>query len=92
MVTMEELIRLQKREETAQKAAVEKEKQSAPKAAVTAAADHVPPTKSGQSAAKKSKEKGITISEGDSQATRSTPADNAPPIQKGWEEEGGGAD
>ena len=82
MVTMEELIRLQKKEEAAQKAAVEKEKQSAPKAAVTAVADHVPPTKLGQSAAKKSKEKGITISEGDSQATRSTPADNAPQSKK----------
>ena len=78
MVTMEELIRLQKREEAVQKAAVEKEKQSALKAAVTAAADQVPPAKSGQSAAKKSKEKGITISEGGPQATRSAPADNAP--------------
>ena len=69
MVTIGELIHLQKREEAAQKAAAEKEKQSTPKAAVTAAADHVPPAKLGQSAAKKSKEKGITISEGGPQAT-----------------------
>ena len=82
MVMMEELIRLQKREEAAQKAAAEKEKQSALKAAVTTAADQVPPTKSVQSAAKKSKEKGITIREGGPQATRSTPADNAPQSKK----------
>ena len=62
MVTMEKLIRLQKREEAAHKAAAEKEKQSALKAAVTAAADQVPSAKSVQSTAKKSKEKGITIS------------------------------
>ena len=82
MVTMEELIRLQKNEEAAQKAAAEKEKQSAPKAAVTTAANHVPPAKSGQSAVKKSKEKGITIIEGGPQATRSSPADNAPQSKK----------
>ena len=82
MVTMEELIRLQKREEAAQKAAAEKEKQAATKAAIAVSADQVPPVKSGQSAAKKSKEKGITISEGGPQATRSTPADNAPQSKK----------
>ena len=71
MVTMEELIRLQKREEAAQKAAAEKEKQAATKAAVavSVSAYQVPPVKSGQSAAKKSKEKGITISEGGPQET-----------------------
>ena len=88
MVMMEELIRLQKKEEAAQKAAVEKEKQSALKAAVTAAADQVPPAKSAQSAAKKSKEKGITINEGGPQVTRSALADNAPKSKKdgrrGW--------
>ena len=88
MVTMEELIRLQKREEAAQKAAAEKEKQSALKAAATVATDQVPPAKSVQSVVKKSKEKGITISEGGPQATRSTPADNAPNPKrmgrKGW--------
>ena len=84
MVTMEELIRLQKREEAAQKAAAEKEKQAATKAAVAVAVsvDQVPSAKSRQSAAKKSKEKGITISEGGPQATRSTPADNAPQSKK----------
>ena len=90
MVTMEELIRLQKREEAARKAAAEKEKQAATKAAVAvaAAADQVPPAKSVQSTAKKSKEKGITINEGGPQATRSTPTDNAPQSnkdrKKGW--------
>ena len=88
MVTMEELIRLQKREEAAQKAAAEKEKQAALKTTVTTAADQVPPAKSGQSAAKKSKEKGITISEGGPQATRSAPVDNALQSKKdgrrGW--------
>ena len=68
MITMEELIRLQKREEAAQKAAAEKEKQAANKAAVAVAvsvsADQVPSVTSGQLATKKSKEKGITISEG----------------------------
>ena len=54
----------------------------APKAAVTAAADQVPPAKSGQSAAKKTKEKGITIIEGGPQATRSAPAENAPQSKK----------
>ena len=56
MITMEELIQLQKREEAAQKAAFEKEKQAALKAA---AADQVPPAKPEQSDAKKNKEKGI---------------------------------
>ena len=52
MVMMEELIRLQKREEAAQKAAVEKERQAALKA--TAVADQDPPVRPGQSAVKKS--------------------------------------
>ena len=61
MVSMEEIIQLQKREEAAQKAAAEKERQAAQKAA---AVDQGPPVIQGQSAAKKSKEKGIMISEG----------------------------
>ena len=84
MVTMEELIRLQKKEEAAQKAAAEKEKQAATKAAVAvaASADKVPPAKPVQSAAKKTKEKGITIIEGGSQAVRSAPAESAPQSKK----------
>ena len=84
MVTMEELIRLQKREEAAQKAAAEKEKQAATKAAVavSVSADQVPSATSGQSAAKKSKEKGITISEGGPRTTRSVPADTVPQSKK----------
>ena len=81
---MEELIRLQKREEAARKAAAEKEKQTATKAAVAvaAAADKAPPAKPVQSAAKKSKEKGITIVEGGSQVARPAPAESAPQSKK----------
>ena len=80
MVTMDELIRLQKRAEEAEKAAVEKEKQAATKAA--GPVDQVPSESSGQSAAKKSKEKGITISEGGPRTTPSVPADPAPQSKK----------
>ena len=80
MVSMEEIIQLQKREEATQKAAAEKERRAALK--VAAATDQVPPAKPGQLATKKNKEKGITISEGGSPATRSVPTDNAPQSKK----------
>ena len=67
MVTMEELIQLQKREEAAQKAVTEKEIQAAQKAA---AIDQGHLVIQGQSAQKKGKEKGITINEGSPQATQ----------------------
>ena len=73
-----------KREEAAQKAAAEKEKQAATKAAVavSVSADQVPSATSGQSTAKKSKEKGITISEGGPRTTRSVPPDTDPQSKK----------
>ena len=51
-------------EEVAQKAVVEKQRQSAQKV------DQGPPVIQGQSSAKKGKEKGITINEGSPQATQ----------------------
>ena len=75
MVSMEEIIQLQKREKTAQKAAAEKERQAAQKAA---AVDHGPFVIQAQSAAKKSKENGITISESAPQAAKTVPPKNAP--------------
>ena len=76
MVSIEELIELQKKEETAQKAAAEKERQSVQKA------DQGPPVVQGQSAAKKSKKKRITINEGAPQATQSVTLENAPQFKK----------
>ena len=76
MVSIKELIELQKMEETTQKAAVEKERQSTQKA------DQGPPVVQGQSTAKKSKEKGITINDGAPQATQSVTLENAPQFKK----------
>ena len=79
MVSMEELIQLQKREEAAQKTATEKPKQMARKAAT---ADQGNLVTQGQSIEKRGKEKGITISEDIPRATRSVPTDNASQFKK----------
>ena len=76
MVSMEEIIELQKREEAAQRAVAEKEKRSAQKV------DQGAPVPPGQSAAKKSKDKGITVNEGASRATQTVTAENAPQSKK----------
>ena len=80
---MEEIIQLQKREEAEQKAAAEKERQVAQKAA---AVDQGPPVIQGQSAAKKSKEKGIMISEGVAQTAKTVLPENAPQSKKDGKE------
>ena len=79
MVSMEEIIQLQKKEEAAQKAAAEKERQAAQKAATVIQG---PPVIQAQSAAKKGKKKGITINEGAPQVAKTVPFDNAPQSKK----------
>ena len=71
MVSIEEIIELQKREEAAQKDVEEKQRQLAQKAC------QGPPDAQGQSSAKKDKEKGITINEGAPQATQTVTSENA---------------
>ena len=68
---MEELIALQKREEAAQKAAAEKEKQSAQKVIQEI-------VQGSQSAAQKAKEKGIIINEGAPRASQTQVAETTP--------------
>ena len=76
MVSIEEIIELQKKEEAAQKAAEAKQRQLAQKAS------QEPPATQGQSSAKKGKEKGIKINEGAPQATQSITLENAPQSKK----------
>ena len=76
MISIEEIIELQKREKAAQKAIGEKQRQLAQKASQR----H--PDAQRQSFAKKGKEKGITINEGAPQATQSVTPKNAPRSKK----------
>ena len=87
MVSMEEIIAIQKREKAAEKAATQKavaQKQQSTKK-VDQDSANVP-----AQSEKKGKEKGISIKEGASQA-KQTIASKAAPVQEGWEKKGGGA-
>ena len=88
MVSMKQIITIQKREEAAQKAAAQKvvaQKQQSAKEA-----DQSRVSAPSQSGREKSKEKGITIKEGASQAKQTT-APKAAPVQERWKKEDGGA-